>query len=324
MSDFPKHPLSGYRFVVAVACLLMLSLSAQAARQPQADALHEQVENILESLDVIRFVMGTPRSALPMPVIENAQMHEVFFQAQLLQRRTAQLGFEVFLRRSPPVPVPAGRISNDHVRGALDDTAGILVHVQRRLARQGEAIDQGVKAARRFEVDGDSLYGQILRATRNVELMLRARTEPEDVYRDTRVAVNYAAALLEHFAEASLPENSLPRASGMTPREVFALQRDCFELLRSITGRSELQMMTFGWPGAVPLDLPPSEVSIMATLNLAELAGLHQRFDLPLVTVAEVYTGRKFPTDVHQQAATLKWQLQRLDQLLGDRALVAR
>ena len=143
--------------------------------------------------------------------------------------------------------------------------------------------------------------------------MLEVQSQPGDVYQQVQQAVFYASAILTAVDDAT-PFPVVPAYEpGMTPTHVHAALMVSFDRLSAAFDALGLDMLHWSSEAYSPDEPPsPSDVFDLATLLLSELEYLHARVPGAPVPLQAAHPGRRWPSNVYQQAGVLTQQSTRL------------
>lgn len=290
-------------------------LTGQETTTPDVDLL---ARSILQDLDALRWHMGRPPEVRdPIPV-EDVAIRENFRQAMSLWQKVNQLGIElVGGGEAPPiVRVPEGaEYGPPHVHQVLASALERLDEVREGVGIVGavEAVEQGSP----LEIDPAStpshVFQAIVQSNRQLNRMLEQPVQPGDVYQLVQQGVFYSSEILAAVGD----QNPLPAAPGyepgLQPGHVYGRLLSVFDRLAEVFDHLDLQMVQWrGGAYVVDESLAPSDVLDVATLLLAELEYLHSSIPDARVPLQAPHPGRRWPSDVYQQAGVLADQATRI------------
>lgn len=283
---------------------------ATAVVEPADVFVH--VALVRSELELIRAVMGKPIDTRMEIDVQHAQPREVFFQALALFRTADQLCFEQARRRTAGPSTRSGDIQPREVYQVVD---AALERV--RLVKKTLGIDDRSPSPQRDPSKTPTdVFRSIIAADQQLNLLLDRPFSPGDAFEEVTMAVGYTARLLAHFPGATRIGDPPPFESSKQPADVYRRLTECFQLIRQIAELSKLSVLTLDISKAKLAEVTPSDVHVIASLIVSELAYLHAQ--LPDARAArEVHDpGRKFPSHVYQRAGILKGQLQELQNLV--------
>jgi len=277
-----------------------------------ADVL-ARVQLFHEQLESIRVEMGKPQDTRQMHLATNARPHEVYFQALTLYIKADRFALELTGSTGlKPKPVSAEDISPYHVWLLVNAAYHRLVVIKTEL----NIPETFTERASPDTTTPTEVGRAIVRANRQLNVMLQRRFSPSEVYQQLEAARHYAQALLEEFGtnqdSASLP----PFQRGKTPTDVFLQLIRCFEQLEELAKVSGVSILHVDGTAArkmVPeLQVQPSDVYDLATLLLSDLAYIHGKKYRGQTMPPVPFPGTKFPSHVFQLARGLQQQLDEL------------
>jgi len=290
-------------------------LSGQDVTTPDVDLL---ARTILQDLDALRWHMGRPPEVRdPIPV-EAVAIRENFRQAMSLWQKINQLGIElVGGGEAPPlVRVPAGaQYGPPHVQVILSSALERLDEIREGVGIVGAV--EAVQAGEPLEVDPSAtpsdVFQAIVQGNRQLNRMLEQPVQPGDVYQLVQQAVFYSSEILAAVEDG----NPLPTAPayepGLQPAHVYGRLLSVFDRLAAVFDELDLQMVDWrGGAYVVDESLAPSDVFDVATLLLAELEYLHSSIPGARAPLQAPHPGRRWPSDVYQQAGVLAEQATRI------------
>lgn len=312
------HALLHRRTSMGLALSLAVStpgVTGQPVTTPDVDLL---ARTILQDIDQLRWHMGRPPEVRdPIPVGDVA-IRENFRQAMSLWQKVNQLGIElVGGGEAPPVVrVPSGaEYGPPHVHAVLSSATERLDEIREGVGIVG-AVD-AVRAGDAPEIDPaatpSDVFRTIVQGNRQLNRMLEQPVQPGDVYQLVQQGVFYSSEILAAVGD----ENPLPASPayepGLQPGHVYGRLLSVFDRLAEVFDELDLQMVEWrGGAYAVDESLAPSDVFDVATLLLAELEYLHSSIPGARAPLQAPHPGRRWPSDVYQQAGVLADQATRI------------
>ena len=291
------------------------SLSAQDIGTPDVDLL---ARTILAEIEAVRWQMGRPiESRDPIPVRDVA-IRENFRQAMTLWRKVNQLGVElVGGGEAPPVVVvPRDReYGPEHVHQVLSSVSARLQEVREGAGIVGISGIERVARTTSIDptADPSDVFKTIVQANRQVNRMLERQFQPGDVYQRVQQAIFYASEILAAVGDPNPLAATPDYEAGLHPGHVYGRLLVVFDRLSVAFDTLGLDMVT--WAGGayvVDASLSPSDVFDIATLLLSELEYLHSLVPGARAPFVAEHPGRRWPSDVYQQAGILSAQASRL------------
>lgn len=290
---YGKHGLKG---VIGFAMALA---AAGAVAQPAQDGLAEQVADIAVEvtppdvhlaviglqydLAALRYISGSPAAGNSVALrVDAAEPRHVFYQAQVLFRKVNQLGeqfadrrtlpleeVDAKWRRSSPRPMPEGReIVPADVLQVITDVRDRIKAVLLLLNVNIAVMDPPQRDPSKEPKD---VLAQILKANRNINLMLHREFRMRDVYEQVLLAINYAADL-----GAGYPGREELTAR-KRPIDVYQRLLDCLSLLRDV-GES-LDVSVIGLQAersARESDVTAADAFVLTTILISDLEHMAQ------------------------------------------------
>jgi len=281
-----------------------------------ADVL-ARVQLFHQQLESIRIEMGKPHDTRQMHLATNARPHEVYFQALTLYIKADRFALELTGSTGlKPIPVSAEEISPYHVWLLVNAAYRRLLVIKTELNIPESFTERASPATTTPTEVGRA----IVRANRQLNVMLQRRFSPSEVYQQLEAARHYAQALLEGFGanqdSASLP----PFQRGKTPTDVFLQLIRCFEQLEEFANVSGVSILHIDGSAARKVapefQVQPSDVYDLATLLLSDLAYIHGKKYRGQTIPPVPFPGTKFPSHVFQLARGLQQQLDDLGRLV--------
>lgn len=300
---------------LALAPVSFADVAGQDVGTPDVELV---ARSILQDLEVLRWQMGRPiETRDPIPVTDVA-IRENFAQAMTLWRKVNQLGVElVGGGESPPVVML--------VRGAVYGPAHVLLvltGIRSRLeeVREGVGVVGAAPIAEAFsaptpnpDATPSDVFRDIVQANRQANRMLEREFQPGDVYQQVQQAVFYASAILTAVDDEVAFPTVPAYEPGHTPIHVHAQLMVAFDRLSAAFDELGLDMLRWSAEAYSPDEPPtPSDVFDLATLLLSELEYLHAQVPGAPVPLQAAHPGRRWPSNVYQQAGVLTQQTTRI------------
>ena len=282
-----------------------------------ADVL-ARVELLRDELELIRFEMGEPKDRRPDILVEQVSPRQALFQAMILAQRAHQLHFELAQRL-----VPAARIAVPldirpyHVWRVVDVAYEGLLLVKRKLRITNNVEEE----AREPTTTPTDVFRAIVRANREIDLLVRERLSTSSIFQQVEMASNYAARLLEQVPGSAVPE-APPFEHGKRPVDVYNILIDAYARFKAVaetSGIETLRLEVVKREGDdVDVRTEKSEVYDIAILLVSELAYLHSQLDDADFPAQSYDPALKLPSHAYQQAGLLLLQLAELDRLVKE------
>jgi hypothetical protein len=265
-----------------------------------------RVQLLRKELDDIRFEMGKPKSQEVGLLVEGATPHEVFFQAQTLDRKVAQLTLELIGKpQGPEQKWNPGDIHPLHVWKMVDTALRRLL-----LLKQGlELTIANSEALPDPTTTPTQVFLEIGLALKQLNLLLIHQFSPKDVVEQITLGRDYAKHLLTKFPDPTAPASLPTLERGRTPWDVYYRLSGCYTVLANIARVSKIKMLTLATQKLDRSEIQPNDVYDLATLIVSELAYLHDH--LPKVNPPTPVRPSEptLPSHAYQQAGGLLAQL---------------
>jgi len=158
------------------------------------------------------------------------------------------------------------------------------------------------------EATPPDVFMAIMTANRHLNALLERRFVPDEVYMVVNLAIGYASRLLAQYPGAErIPQKPLYEKN-KRPLDVYYRLNDCLLLIIQIYQAGDVDILQMDVSGINEKNISPGDVFDMASLIVARLDFLHKknRSRMPRETY---FPGKKFPSDVYQQAGILEQQL---------------
>ncbi len=267
---------------------------------------------ILDDIEAIRVDMGKPKERRPLGIAHGMAPHEAYFQALTLYLKADRLALELTGSTGmlPPMAKPL-EVQVRHVGDVVAAAHQRLLTVKRELGLTTDGSSETINPQATLTEVGYA----IVRANRQLNLLLERRFTPSDAYQQVTVAIGYADALLSRFPRGSPVPTAPPFERGKTPGDVFDRLLKCYQRLQAVAKLSNIEVLHFDSIATSPADVLPSDVYDLATLLVSDLAYFHAHGSVHPQPAPVPYHGRKFPSHVYQQAGILDAQLTLLESL---------
>jgi hypothetical protein len=291
-------------------CVLSLGLHffpvpAEAAEATDAE-VYSLAQQILGDVELIRFEMGIPKTALVPIKASGVSPWESFQQARLLYEKTNQLAFEFTRHKAPDIsPPPARDVSNADVLKTLE-----LVRERVMETKKALGITESAKAPPAAQVTDNDVFLTLVIADRVAHQCLLTPIAPMLAYQRVTLAVGYTSRLLELFPDADgvMPATP-PLERGKIPGDTFLRLHGCLTIIEQIAAKSGVKIMKLDVTAVEREKLTPADVQNMAAIIIAELSYLHSLQKNAKPVRPAIFPGRKFPSLVYQRAGILEAQL---------------
>ncbi len=279
------------------------------------------VQRINRDLENLRLHMGAPK-AIPLSIqIHKAAPHDVYYQVKTLFQKTNRLSFEIIRLQEQAPPLPGRLILPADVLILVKGAHRSIHHVLTELKIPDYA---DMKPASDAPKTPSHVFRAVLAINRQINELLERRFSPSDVYMELTLAIGYASRQLAQYPGAiRIPEAPVFEKE-KSPSHVYFRLLDCLEIISRIYKTAGLEMLVIDSTRVDEKSITPSDVFDMASLIVARLDFLHKELGLVKMPREVFYLGRKYPSDVYQQAGILEKQLTQLERLMKATALSGR
>ena len=305
-------------FMVAPAQGAEPSDSPDAIPQATPSDVFFEVQRINRGLERLRLHMGAPK-ATPLNIqIHKAAPHDVYYQAKALFQKINRLSFEIVRQQEQAPPLPGKLILPANVLILLKGAHRSLHHV---LADLKIPYCADMKPASDAPKTPSHVFRAVLAMNRQINELLERRFSSSDVYMELTLAIGYASRQLAQYPGSIRIPDAPAFEKEKRPSDVYFRLLDCLEIISRIYKKAGLEMLVIDTSGIDEESITPSDVFDMASLIVARLDFLHKELGLVKMPREVFYLGRKYPSDVYQQAGILEKQLKQLERLMKTTAL---
>jgi hypothetical protein len=265
-----------------------------------------RMELVHAELDLVRQEMGRAADRRTEPTITNAAPREVYFEALALFRKADRLCFERTGEQAvlPHPPSPAD-IQPADVRAVVDAVLERVRSVKQRIGATETASEPSPADGK---TPSDVLLS-IMRASRQLNVLVDQAFSPNDVYQQCSLALGYATRLA---ARAGGQAPTLPKAERRKrPADVYRRLSGCLSTLHDAMAAADLASLDFTPAAYSDDEVLPSDVYDLSSLVISELAYLYSLVPgMAPPSAADVYEfGHKLPSHVYQLAGALEAQI---------------
>ncbi len=237
--------------------------------------------------------------------ISNAAPHDVYFQVRTLAIRANRLSFERIRRDTPTPPLPDREIRPTELRLMVIEALRALHNVSMEFDLQ---ITHPVLKVQKGITPSD-VFMATMSVNRHLNALLERRFAPEEVYGVVNLGISYASNMLTDFPEAIHIPKKAPYEKDKRPLDVYYRLYTCLQLINQIYQAKGMEILEIDIGSIEQENITPSDVFDMASLVVARLDFLHKRSSSRRQPRESYFPGRKFPSDVFQQASILEQQL---------------
>ena len=314
------------RFGLSLLHLLVVGLAGVGGAQAQSPpdptaAVAVTVESpdvfvhvglVRAELELIRAVRGRPDEMRRQIGVEGVAAHGGFFQGRTLFRKADQRGLEQGRQHAPDPRTPSGDVRPVHVNQVVEAALQRVRRVKETLGID----DQSRPPPRDPDKTPTDVFGSIVSANRQLNLLLERPFSPSDVFQQVTIAIGYSARLLAHFPGATRIASTPPFEPRKQPADVYRRLVGCLDRIQQIAELSNIKILTLKVSEADMAEATPSDVYDFASLVISELAYLHAQLPDAQPAREAYYPGRKFPSHVYQRVGILEGQLLELQRLV--------
>jgi hypothetical protein len=286
---------------------LIVSIAAQTAgaKEILPPDVYQNTLRIRMELERIRKATGKPRELRPEINIRHALPREVFFQAITFWVKSVRLCKE-FRRAGHYYPTkieitPPDKVVPGDVWVLTENARGRLSCVRRELGLEPLKLVPPLDNRK----NPSDVFRSIVQANRQINLILRHKFAPGDVFAIVSLTNEYMREVLDRVAPGWRADAGLTPAyvKQKQPIDVFRQLIKCLSVIRQIAEISDIPILDFD--PDYSQEILPSDVYDMASLVFSEvrhfstLAGVRKRYRLRS-------REDKVPSDVFQQARWLE------------------
>lgn len=270
------------------------------------------VQVINTDLGLLREHMGRPKATILNIRVYDAAPHDVYFQALTLFRKANRLSFEITRLQEQAPPMPEKLILPADVLVLVKSAHRSIHKVMNHLNLQVNH-DRQVRHKNKTPTD---VFRDILRTNRQLNQLLERRFDPSDVYMEVTLAIGYADCQLAQYPFAiRIPDEALFE-KGKRPSHVYFRLLECLQIISNIYKELSLKTLVIDSAHIDEKNITPSDVLDVALLVVARLDFLKRHNGLSKMPIEAFYPGRKYPSDVYQQAGILLEQLKQLERFI--------
>ena len=279
------------------------------------------VQRMNRDLENLRLHMGAPK-ATPLNIqIHKAAPHDVYYQAKTLFQKANRLSFEIARQQEQAPPLPGRLILPANVLILVN---GAHRSMHKVLAELKTPESAHMKPASDTPKTPSHVFRAVLAINRQINELLERRFSPSDVYMELTLAIGYASRQLAQYPGAIRIPEAPAFEKEKSPFHVYFRLLDCLEIISRIYKMAGLEMLVIDSTRIDEKSITSSDVFDMATLIVARLDFLHKELGLAKMPREVFYLGRKYPSDVYQQAGILEKQLKQLARFMKATALSGR
>ncbi len=267
--------------------------------------VYVEIQRVEQLIDQLGLFMGISEPE-PLGVqVTNAAPHDVYFQARTLAMKANRLSFELIRKSREPPALPGSVVRPEEVKKMVMEALGAISEVSQKLGLS--AVNTEV--IHNKAITPSDVFMATMRANRYLNRLLERRFSPDEVYRVVNLAIGYASRLLTQYPGAErIPKKPLYEKN-KKPLDVYFRLHECLLLIIKIYQAGNHDILKIDVSGINEKYISPSDVFDMASLIVARLDYLHKKNNISRMPRETYFPGRKFPSDVYQQAAILEQQL---------------
>ena len=304
---------------------LLFICAVQSAELPKPVSGHEENESEINSADVLsrvrllkeelmtlNWIMGKPEFKPEYIDVSNVTAREVYFQAETVLKKSIQLQFELFGKKSEIISSSdVSKINPFEVYKMVNSSLGIILSLK-------EALN--VKKLNR-EVLSDAsstqtnVFREIFTINQLLNQLMSKPVSPSDVYMRVTESIHHAVKIIRAGKKAV---SGLPQPDdfqeGKKPRDVYKRLLKCYKTVQQIAVNKKMKMMEFSPPADYVEKVLPEDVYDLASIVLSEVVYLHSQTPGAENAVPVYFPGLKFPSHVFQRVSILEKQLDLIQQ----------
>jgi hypothetical protein len=272
-----------------------------------------ELQRVSQMINKIGAHMGITQPDILNITVKNAAPHDVYFQARTLALKANRLSFELLRRDSPAPPLPKREVRPEEVRMMVIEAQRAIHDISMEFdLKQFHPIPEIAE-----EISPSDVFMATTTANRYLNALLERRFAPEEVYSVVNFAISYASNMLAEYPGAMRIPERPPYSKEKRPLDVYYRLYDCLQLIDQIYQIQGLEILEIDITAIQKDHITPSDVLDMASLLVARLDFLSKKLNSRRQAREGCYPGRKFPSDVYQQAAVLQQQLLSLLSLMS-------
>ena len=257
--------------------------------------------------------MGAPK-AIPLGIhIHKAAPHDVYSQAKALFQKANRLSFEIVRQQAQAPALPRELILPADVLILVRGAHRSIHHVLADLKIPDSA---DIKPEPDTPKTPSDVFRAVHAINRQINELLERRFSPSDVYMQVTLAIGYASRQLAQYPGLIRIPNAPAFEKEKRPSDVYFRLLDCLKIISRIYKTAGLEMLLIDTARIDKENITPSDVFDLASLIVARLDFLHKELGLVKMPREIFYLGRKYPSDVYQQAGVLEKQLKQLERLI--------
>lgn len=288
--------------------MLLFSPAQILAEEATQAHVYKNVEYLKQDLEFIRQEIGMPKPGKNIFNITGASPTEVLYQAMTLCEKAGQLRLE-WTRTLGHCPVaPMGRITLLDVMTYVNRSNEHLGVVKKYFKVEESPVGSLFNADKNLA----DVFMDIVTANRQLNILLRKRYLPDDVFREVTLAIYYTAELLGRFPYLKQRIPSAPElVRKKSPKDVYRLLLDGYSLVRQLSQLSGEEALYLELNKAQLIQVEPADVYDVAALIVSKLAFLYWRAG-GTKDIKAYQPPPKIPSQVYQRSSILMLQLQML------------
>ena len=267
-----------------------------------------EVQRVEQFIDKLGLFMGIQEPD-PFGVnITNAAPYDVYSQARILLIKANRLSFELIRKHRDSPVFPKDIIRPAEVKAMVVEVLAIISEVCQELHLSAVYPDIEFDQA----TTPSDVYMATMKANRHLNTLLERRFAPDEVYKVVNLAIGYAANMLAQYPGAERIPKKLLYEKNKKPIDVYCRLHNCLLQIIKIYQVDGFDILEIDISDIQEKNISPSDVFDMASLIVARLDYLHKKNNISRQPRETYFPGRKFPSDVYQQAGILEQQLSNL------------
>ena len=263
--------------------------------------VYRNVAQLRGNLEMLRKRMNKPDVKQSEIDVRDVSPREVFTQAGSMLEKSGQLILENNKEKHNTLLLfPKEAIKPAHVYTVTERANTLVAKVVQKLGMTPAAPDRSLSNKTPTDV-----FKNIIQANRQLNLLLKKRVTPSDVYRRVQAAVNYAQILTQQFGKTALPAKE-PLDNTKKPKDVYNRLVACFQLQKKILQMSDIKVMNLGENVVATDATTPGDVYDIASLVYSEVYVAFLSMKKRKLAPGSFYPGIKKPPHVFQLAGQLE------------------
>ncbi len=299
--------------LLALAVLAPLPTAVAQPQDIDNATVYALANQLADELELVRERMGAPYDDSPRLPVSAVTQNELYFQVQLLLRKTNQLAGELAgASPRPPGLVPSGDIQPGDVYALIEDALQQIGHVADAIGitEQVDIVPRGAP------LSPTGVFLVVIDINRQLNQMLGVPISDADVFDEISTSIAYAASLLSMQSGAVAVPAPPPFDGYRRSADVYRRLTECMDVMIRVAEQAGLEVAGLSTRRNIPDDITPGHIIDVASLLTADLAALAELMNAPLVRPELPAPKHIFATEVYTQTGILLRQLEELERRL--------